>query len=358
MSGCRGHPLGTAAHDRHGRIERILWGQVASEMTKFGNTLFSELNGPRALVSQAIDSERAGFDFLAMSDHFHPWLSTHTDSPFAWSVMGAVADRTERVELMSFVTCPFLRYHPAVIAQAAATIQIMSDGRFTLGLGAGERLNEHVVGRGWPAVDVRHQMLTESIEAIRELFAGETVTYRGKHITVEDARLFTVPSTPPSIGVAGSGPRSLELAASFGDAFIGTQPDADLVAEYRERAGERARAIGQVPLSYDADAGKAREYAHRSAFGVAGWKVMSELPTVVNFDAAASTVRDEDLAKVVGIGSDPDAHLYAIMAYVEAGFDEVAVIQLGDDKEGFFRFWTEELAPRLEKATGVTADAR
>jgi len=327
-------------------------------MTKFGNTLFSELNGPKALVDQAVASERTGFAFAVMSDHFHPWLSSHTDSPFAWSVLGAVADRTERMELMSFVTCPFLRYHPAVIAQAAATIQVMSDGRFTLGLGAGERLNEHVVGRGWPAIDVRHVMLTESIEAIRELFSGDMVTYRGKYITVEDARLFTLPATPPAIGVAGSGSQSAELAAGFGDAFISTEPDAGTLDQYRELAGERARTIAQVPLSYDADAGRAREYAQRFAFGVAGWKVMSELPNVVNFDAAASTVREEDLAEAVGIGSDADAHVEAIMPFVEAGFDEICVVQVGDDKDGFFRFWTQQLRPRLDKALQGAIDAR
>jgi G6PDH family F420-dependent oxidoreductase len=253
-------------------------------------------------------------------------------------------------QLMSFVTCPFLRYHPAIIAQAAATIQIMSDGRFTLGLGAGERLNEHVVGRGWPPVDVRHQMLAESVEAIRALFSGEMVTYRGAHITVEDARLFTLPSAPPPIALAGGGSQGAELAAGFGDALISTEPDADMIAAYRERAGERARTIGQVPLSYDTDAGKAREYARRFAFGIAGWKVMAELPNVVNFDAAAATVRDEDLAEVAGIGAGADAHLDAIMTFVDAGYDEVCVVQIGDDKESFFRFWTDELAPRLERS--------
>ena len=208
-------------------------------MTQFGYTLFSELHGPRSLVARAMAAEEAGFDLAVMSDHFHPWLSSHTDSPFAWSVFGAVAERTERMELMSYVTCPFLRYHPAIIAQAAATIQLLSEGRFTLGLGAGERLNEHVVGRGWPSVDVRHEMLVESIEAIRSLFSGEMVTYRGTHITVEDARLFSLPQPPPRIAVAGSGSKSVRLAAEQGDAFIGVDPDAELVDEYRDLAGTR-----------------------------------------------------------------------------------------------------------------------
>lgn len=321
-------------------------------MTTFGYTLFSELNGPKSLVDQAVAAERAGFDLLVMSDHFHPWLSSHTDSPFAWSVLGAVADRTERVGLMSYVTCPFLRYHPAIVAQAAATVALLSDGRFTVGLGAGERLNEHVVGRGWPPVDVRHDMLTESIESIRALFSGEMVTYRGEHITVEDARLFSLPATPPPIAVAGSGTQSIELAVSHGDAFISTEPDAEMLAEYARKAGDRARTIGQVPLSYDADEETAREFAHRFAFGIPGWKVMAELPNVVNFDAAVSTVRHEDLAEVAGIGPDPQAHVDAVMAFVEAGYDEVCVVQVGDDTEGFLRLWRDEVAPRLARSTG------
>lgn len=319
-------------------------------MTQFGYTLFSELNGPKELVAQAVTAEEVGFDFAVMSDHFHPWLSSHSDSPFAWSVLGAVADRTERMPLVSFVTCPFVRYHPAIIAQAAATVQLMSDGRFTLGLGAGERLNEHVVGRGWPPVDVRHQMLTESIEAIRALFTGEMITYRGAHVTVEDARLFSLPDAPPPIGVAASGEQSVELAVSHGDALISTEPDADLVAAYRERAGDGAHVIGQVPLSYDADEQKAYEHVMRFAFGVPGWKVMAELPNVVNFDAAVSTVRTDDVTAVAGVGPDPEAHVDAVMAFVEAGFDEVAVVQVGDDNSGFMRFWGAELGPRLRKA--------
>jgi G6PDH family F420-dependent oxidoreductase len=316
-------------------------------MTTFGNTLFSELNGPRSLVDQAVASEQAGFDFLVISDHFHPWLSSHTDSPFAWSVLGAVADRTERVELMSYVTCPFLRYHPAIIAQAAATIQDMSEGRFTLGLGAGERLNEHVVGRGWPAADIRHQMLGESIEAIRALFTGDTVTYRGTHITVEDAKLFTLPSPPPPIAVAGGGPRAVELAASFGDALISTEPDPDLVNDYRERVGERARTIGQVPLSYDPDDGKAREHARRFAFGVHGWKVMAELPNPVNFDAYSQFVREEDIAQMIPCGPEAEGIVQGVKQFVDAGFDRVALVQVGDRQKEFCEFYESELAEAL-----------
>ncbi len=318
-------------------------------MTRYGYTLFSELNPPSSLVHQAVDAEDAGFDFAVISDHFHPWLSSHTDSPFAWSVLGAVAEATSDIDLTTLVTCPFLRYHPAVIAQAAATIQSMSDGRFTLGVGAGERLNEHVVGRGWPSVDVRHEMLRESIEAIRDLWDGGFTTYRGEHVTVEDAKLFTLPQEPPEIAVAASGPESLDIAVEHGDALVAVSPDADLVGEFRERRGNDAWVIGQVPLAWDPDEDAAREMAMRFSFGIAGWKVMSELPNTVNFDAAVNTVREEDVAAQVGIGPDPARHLEAIAAYTEAGFDEICVVQVGDDRgEGFFDFWSEQIAPELE----------
>ena len=317
-------------------------------MTRYGYTLFSELNPPTSLVDQAVDAEDAGFDFAVISDHFHPWLSTHTDSPFAWSVLGAVAHATTDLDLTTLVTCPFLRYHPAVIAQAAATVQLLSDGRFTLGVGAGERLNEHVVGRGWPSVDVRHEMLRESIEAIRALWDGGFTTYRGEHVTVEDAKLFSLPDEEPEIAVAASGPESLGIAVEHGDAMVAIEPDAALVEEFRDRHGGDGWVIGQVPMAWDPDEDAAREMAMRFAFGMPGWKVMAELPNTVNFDAAVGTVREDDVTAQVGVGPDPANHLERINAFVDAGFDEICVVQVGDDRgDGFFDFWAEEIAPEL-----------
>jgi len=316
-------------------------------MTTFGYTLFSELNGPRELLVQAETAEAAGFDFAVISDHFHPWLDSHTDSPFAWTVLGAVAARTERIRLATLVTCPTIRYHPAIIAQAAATVAVLSGGRFTLAVGAGEKLNEHVVGRGWPPVDIRQEMLAEAVEAMRELWQGGWVTYRGKHITVEDARLYTLPDQPPEVLIAGSGPEAMSLAATAGDGLVPTEPDAELISAFARDGGAGKRTLGQVALSYDTDEAKARQHAMRFKFGVSGWKVMSELPNPVNFEAATSTVREEDITELVACGPDPEVHVAAIKEFVDAGFGEVCVVQVGDDHEGFFRFWEDELRPRL-----------
>ncbi len=322
-------------------------------MTDWGYTLFSELNPPSDLVRQAGVAEDAGFAWLAMSDHFHPWRSDHSDSPFAWSVWGAVAERTERVDLVSLVTCPFLRYHPAIIAQSAATIQELSDGRFTLGLGAGERLNEHVVGRGWPAVDIRHEMLEESVLAMRALWDGDWVTYRGDHITVEDARLFSVPATPPRIALAMSGPASLDRAVELADDVVAIDPLPDLVAEFKQRRAEAGspggRAIGQVALAWDPDEDRALEQAHRFAFGAHGWKVMAELPNVANFDADGSTVTDDDIQGLVAVGSDPAGVVEVLRPFVEADYDRVCIVQVADrTDDAFFSWWTDEVRPALD----------
>lgn len=316
-------------------------------MPRYGFNLFSELNDPNAMVDQAVAAEAAGFDFLGMSDHFLPWLSRHTDSPYAWSALGAVAARTERVDLITLVTCPFLRYHPAVVAQAAATIQLLSHGRFTLGLGAGENLSEHIVGRGWPPVDIRHEMLAEAVEMIRELWSGEWVTYRGEHLTLEDAKLFTLPDTAPDIALAAGGPQAIELAAELGDAVVCDEPDPDVARRFKDATGG-ARAITQIPVAYDPDEDTALDAAHHFAFGATGWKVMSELPNIPAFDAAAELVRDDDITQIVATGPDPSTLIELIHAADDAGYDEVSVVQVGPDRtEGFLDWWTDEVRPEL-----------
>ena len=316
-------------------------------MTRYGFTLMTELHGPRALVEQAVAAEAAGFDFAAMSDHFHPWLDAQGNSPYAWTVLGTVADRTERMDLMTMVTCPFVRYHPAVVAQAAATVQILSGGRFTLGLGAGENLNEHVVGVGWPSVPVRHELLAESIEIIRRLFEGGEHWFRGDHVNLEAARLYSLPDTPPALAVAAGGPRAARLAGEAGAALITVAPDRGLVDAYRA-AGGPGPTYGQVGLSWAPDEAQARRQAWELfRFFLPGWKVMAELATPAAFEAATKTVREHDVAEMIPCGPQPEPHVEAIRRFEEAGYDHVAVVQAGPDQAGFLRFWEEELRPKL-----------
>ncbi len=317
-------------------------------MTEFGFSLMCELHHPNSLIEQALRAEQAGFDFVTISDHFHPWLYSQHHSPYAWSVLGALAATTERLRLVSLVTCPILRYHPAIVAQKAATVAAMSGGRFELGVGAGENLNEHVVGRGWPPVSVRHEMLAEAIEIMRKLWGGRMVEHRGRHYTVQDARIFTRPDEPPPIHVAVSGEASIALAAEHGVGMIAIDPEPRLVQRFDERTGGGRPKIGQLAVSVYPDSAEARRIAlSQFRFTAPGWKVMSELPNPVNFEAATANVREQDIAESVPCGPEPADHLEAIRKWIEAGFDRIAIVQVGDDQESFFRMWEEHLAPSL-----------
>jgi G6PDH family F420-dependent oxidoreductase len=314
---------------------------------KIGYKLFAEAFSPQELVAQAVRAEAAGFDFVEISDHYHPWLFSHDHSGFAWSVLGAIAARTERIGLATGVTCPFLRYHPAVVAQAAATVALLGDGRVTLGIGAGERLNEHVVGRGWPAAAVRHEMLREAIEIIRLLWSGGYQSYRGRHLTLEDARVFDLPDTPPRIAVAIGGPEAARLAAELGDAIFATEPEAELVDAYRKAGGSGPR-YGEVPLAWAPDEAAAVESAHGMIrFGPLGWKVQAELPNPANFEAATAFVTPEDLKETVACGPDPRRHLEVAKQFADGGFDHLALLNAGPDPDGFFDFFARDLAEPL-----------
>ena len=322
-------------------------------MTNFGYTLMTEQAGPRELVDHAVRAERAGFDFEVMSDHYFPWLSAQGHAPYAWSVLGAVAHATERVGLMTFVTCPTLRYHPAVVAQKAATVQLLAEGRFTLGLGSGENLNEHVVGAGWPALAERQEMLREAIEVIRELHTGELVDHRGEYFQVDSARIWDLPEQPVEIGVAVGGDRAVDTLAPLGDHLIATEPDGGLIESWNgtdgaPKIGKRARAIGQIPICWDPDKDRAVERAHdQFRWFAGGWAVNSDLPTTAGFAGATQYVRPEDVAESIVCGNGLDEIVEAMRPFWEAGFTDVALVQIGGDTQE--KFLVEAAGPLLEK---------
>ena len=292
-------------------------------MTRFGYTLMTEQSSPKDLVRWAVAAERAGFDFEVSSDHFSPWLTEQGHAPYAWTVLGAVAQATERVGLMTYVTCPTMRYHPAVVAQKAATLQILADGRFTLGVGSGESLNEHVVGEGWPGVVTRQEMLVEAIDIIRQLHTGELVTHHGDYFDVDSARIWDLPDDGVQIGVAVGGDEGIERFAAMADHLIAVEPDAGLVDSWNStsgapRIGRDARAIGQIPICWGPDRDKAVRTAHEQFrwFG-GGWSVNADLPTPAGFAAATTFVRPEDVAESIPCGPDLDAIVEAVQCLLE-----------------------------------------
>ncbi|MDL5350571.1 LLM class F420-dependent oxidoreductase [Microbacterium sp. zg-YB36] len=317
-------------------------------MTRFGYTLMTEQSGPRQLVDYAVKAEAAGFDFLVSSDHYSPWLTTQGHSSYAWSVLGAVAYATSRVEMMTYITCPTMRYHPAVVAQKAATLQLLSEGRFTLGLGSGENLNEHVVGEGWPAVTVRQDMLVEAMEIIRELHTGNLVTYDGQYFRVDSARIWDCPDGGVPLGVAVSGEKSIERFAELGDHLIAVEPDPELIQGWDAAHPAESRKIGQIPICWDPDRDAAIARAHdQFRWFAGGWAVNADLPTPAGFAGATQFVRPEDVAESIVCGPDLDALAESVQPYIDAGFTDVALIQVGDEQQD--RFVSEIAEPLLEK---------
>lgn len=313
-----------------------------------GYTLSSEENGAGALVAQAERAEAAGFAFASISDHFHPWIERQGESPFVWAVLGAVSQRTERLRVMTGVTCPTMRMHPAIVAQAAATAACLLPGRFALGVGSGENLNEHVVGGRWPPVVERQERLEEAIGVIRELWSGRLVSRRGGHFRVENARLYSLPDVPPPLLVAVAGERSVDLAGRCGDGIVGTAPVAESVRRFRRAAGADKPAYGQVHVCWAEDEAAARRTALEWwPNGAVGGTHFLELPLPAHFEQAAELVREEDVAAAVVCGPDPERHAAAIREFADAGYDHVYLHQVGPDQEGFFRFWERELRPRL-----------
>jgi G6PDH family F420-dependent oxidoreductase len=328
-------------------------------MTRFGYTLMTEQSGPRDLVRYAVAAEETGFDFEVMSDHYSPWLTEQGHAPYAWATLGAVAQATSRVDLMTYVTCPTLRYHPAVVAQKAATLQILADGRFTLGLGSGENLNEHVVGEGWPAIAERQDMLAEAIEVIRALHTGDLVDHRGDFYQVDSARVWDLADQGVDLAVAVAGERAIGRFAPLADHLVAVEPKAEIITTWNDvdgapRIGQDARAIGQIPICWDPDEDAAIARAHEQFrwFG-GGWSVNADLPTPAGFAGATTYVRPEDVAGSIPCGPDLDQVVEAVSAYWEAGFTDVALVQVGD--EGQDRFLDEAAGPLLEKLRAAAA---
>jgi G6PDH family F420-dependent oxidoreductase len=317
-------------------------------MTDFGLALSSEEHGPNELVGFARQAEDAGLEFAMISDHFHPWTDAQGQSPFVWAVIGGIAQATERIRLGTGVTCPTVRTHPAIIAQAAATAAVMTDGRFFLGVGAGENLNEHVVGEGWPAPDERLAMLEEAIEAIRLLWQGGYQTHRGEFYDVEQARIYTLPDELPAIAVAAGKPLAAELAGRLGDAFVNTAPDAEVIEAFESAGGKGKAKYGQITgcwaVSEDEGAKLACEVWPNAALS---GDLTYELPLPLHFEQATEDVTPDDLAEAIPCGPDPDRWVEDIRTYVDAGYTHIYFHQIGADQEGFLRFWREELEPKL-----------
>jgi coenzyme F420-dependent glucose-6-phosphate dehydrogenase len=316
-------------------------------MAEIGYALSCEEQTPAQLIENARRAEEIGFTFALISDHYHPWTDRQGQSPFVWSVIGGIAQATDRLSLGTGVTCPTLRIHPAVIAQAAATSAAMMPGRFFLGVGSGENLNEHITGERWPAADTRQDMLEEAIEIIRQLWEGGSQSYQGAYYIVENARVYTLPQEPPPLLVAAAGPKAADLAARAGDGLIGTAPDKALIDNFHNSGGQ-GPIYGQITVCWAPDEAAARKTAHEwwPNAAIPG-ELGQELPLPRHFEQAAGSVTEDDVAQAIVCGPDPERHLDGVRKYVDAGYTHVYVHQVGPDQEGFFKFYENEVLPKL-----------
>jgi len=313
---------------------------------KIGYFLSSEEWGPRDLVAQAVKAEQAGFEGLWISDHFHPWNDEQGHSPFVWSVIGAIAQATDNMHVTTAVTCPTVRIHPAVIAQAAATAAVMLEGRFSLGVGSGEALNEHITGAHWPEADERLEMLEEAVEVIRVLWRGGAHDHRGRHYRVEHARIYDLPDESPAIIVSGFGPKAIDLAARIGDGFATVGPDEDAVARFRSTARTDAIVQGGLKVCWGEDERQCVKTVYRLWPNEAlPGELAQVLPTPEHFEQASTLVTEEMIASSVLCGPDLERHLEQIKAYEEAGFDELYINQIGPDQDAFFAAYREHVLP-------------
>ncbi|MGW0161309.1 TIGR03557 family F420-dependent LLM class oxidoreductase [Mycobacterium sp. NPDC003323] len=316
-------------------------------MAKIGYFLSCEQFTPKELVDQAKRAEDAGFDALWISDHFHPWNDEQGQSPFVWGIIGALSEATS-LPVSTAVTCPTIRIHPAIIAQAAATAAVQLEGKFILGVGSGEALNEHVLGDPWPSVGVRQEMLEESVDVIRLLLRGDEVSHHGLHYEVQEARIYTRPEQPLPIYVSGFGPQGAELAGRIGDGYVLVTPEAELVKKFRESGGGDKPVQAGTKVCWDADADAAVDTAHRiwGNQGLPG-QTAQILPRPKDFAALQQLVPKQDIADSVACGPDVDKHVAQVRQYLDADIDEVYVSQMGPDMDGFFAAWQRDVLPQL-----------
>jgi len=317
-------------------------------MAELGYAMSSEEHRPRDLVRHARMAEEAGFPFALISDHFHPWVDKQGQAPFVWGVLGGIAQATTTLRVGTGVTCPTTRIHPAIVAQAAATAASLMPGRFFLGVGTGENLNEHILGQRWPPHDLRLAMLEEAVAIIRQLWQGGSQTHRGAHYTVENARIYTLPDEPPPIMVAASGPKAAELAGRIGDGLVGTSPDDAVLGAFAAAGGRGKPRYGQLTVCWAADEAHARRTALEwwPNAAVPG-ELSQDLPTPAHFQQAAQLVDEAAIAASVVCGPDPAKHRGAIQGYIDAGYDHVYIHQVGPDQEGFFDFYRREVLPHF-----------
>jgi G6PDH family F420-dependent oxidoreductase len=320
-------------------------------MLRLGYKLMSEEHGSKELVRNAERAEKAGFDFSAISDHFFPWIDEQGHSPLAWSVLGAVANATQRLGLMTAVTCPTMRYHPAIVAQGAATLGELTDGRFTLGLGSGERLNEHVVGHGWPGIAERHERFIESIDIIQGLLKGNLTNYRGKYLQLDNAKLYDRPNKKPPVVIAAGGPKAAALAGEKGDGLVATEASKEIINAYRKAGGKGPRYV-EMGMCWARREEEARQIAHKYfRWSMTGWSVQAELPDTKSFTAASEHVTPENVAQQITCGPTVERHLSAIKKYIDAGFDHIVLTQIGPEQGYFLEMFEKELAPALRHNT-------
>ncbi len=321
-----------------------------------GYTLSSEEQTPVDLIANAGKAEQAGFQFLSISDHFSPWVEAQGQSPFVWAVLGGIAQVTKKIPVMTGVTCPIIRIHPVIVAQASATTAALFGNRFMLGVGTGENLNEHVVGAGWPNIEIRQEMLQEAVAIIRELWKGRLTHSQGSYFSVDQAKVYTLPQSPPPIIVSAIGPKSAALAGKIGDALVTTSPDAQVLQAFRQNGGEGKPIYGQITVCYDTDEQRAQKTAAKMwpNSAISG-QASQELPMPLHFEQLAKSVTPDQISQQVVCGNDKQKHLAQIQQYADAGFTHIYIHQIGHNQEEFMKFYQEQILPEFKGKDSSTA---